>query len=144
MRLPILNGVFDHRKPRFSKMVPRVEIFENGDFPYTSGRTKTELFEYRSSAVMPSLRKWLRDSRQVVTSWASLKFNTLYAVAFYVVTSPSWVFTEVIEHSKVDSRVSYDNKGCKTIKQKVNRKVNFRRFSASFCCFRHVRRCKQH
>ena len=42
---PHLSGENGHRKRIFSKTVSRVEIFENADFSFTCGRTKTEVFE---------------------------------------------------------------------------------------------------
>ena len=43
---PHVAGVFRHRKRRFSNTLSRVDTFENGDFSYSCGRAKTEVFKY--------------------------------------------------------------------------------------------------
>ena len=43
---PHVSGENDHQKRIFSKMLSRVETFENACFLFTCGRTKTKVFEF--------------------------------------------------------------------------------------------------
>ena len=52
--LPSVLAQFVHIYTGFSKMVPRVNIFENAGFSFTCGRTKTEVFEYRGTVLIRS------------------------------------------------------------------------------------------
>ena len=42
---PHVNGIFEHPKQRFSKMLSRVDFFENAGLLFSCGRTKMQVFE---------------------------------------------------------------------------------------------------